>query len=190
MRKMRWMAMIALVLLAAALRPCPASAYTYGGAWQPNDLNNTQDDVFTFALHLVAQDVSYPRMAFYDWGNPGSALWVITPTARTRTVNFSNIGGTWYMGFTPNSTTVSLGPTAEFGIKFGMVSGGGVVTNLQYDVVPIPGVEAYEVWDIVGQPSSGTGVLIHDASPVPVPASVLLLGSGLFGLIAVRGRRN
>ena len=165
---------LGIVTLCAVLIMAQASvsnAYTYDGAWLPND---TKD---FFAVKLT---VGTPPSAFsmYDWKDTDS-LQIFGPSATfdADTVYFTLDSGTWYASLTKGAITdLNLGTSLEFGFFF---SDGSATSHFSYDVqVDDPG-EQY----VLSHTDFGTIAITSDIAPVPIPASALLFGSGMVGLI-------
>ena len=100
--------------------------------------------------------------------------------------------GNWYANFEKELTgAFSLGLTPEF--KFMFTSGvcpGALITD--YNVDPSGSdsfaLTAYCPASPVAGPIPIMTVVVSDVSMVPIPGAVILLGSGLIGLIGIRRR--
>jgi len=161
--------MVAALLILA--RPSISSADTYSGAWLPNG-----SDIFMIELTPTSGTASF---YMYDWGDTNDSLSLITDGVNdSDTAYFTNVSGTWYAGLTSGATTLNLGSTQEFGFYF--YDAGNTYTS--YDLITLEQGVSYRLSD-----SSNTGmeVFVTRAAPVPIPASVLLLGSGILGLITI-----
>ena len=156
----------------------PLDSSPYSDAWQP-----MHDDVFLVELGAKSRDGS---LYIYDFGDPENALPVLSDGVFAHTsIFFSSVetkDGTinWYADTTLGGQALELGATPFFGIYF---SDGSDNTWGEYDIIGTNG--AY--W--LSEANTGMQVIAHDMKPVPVPAAVFLLGSGLISLVAVRRRR-
>ena len=155
----------------------PLDSSPYSDAWQP-----MHDDVFLVELGAKSRDGS---LYIYDFGDPENALPVLSDGVFAHTsIFFSSVetkDGTinWYADTTLGGQALELGETPFFGIYFS----DGSDTWEEYDIIGTNG--AY--W--LSEANTGMQVIAHDMKPVPVPAAVFLLGSGLISLVALRRRR-
>lgn len=148
-------------------------AEKYNGAWEPTDET-------VFAMDFGSKD---GQAYIYDFGAPDAKLELFgeAPYANVFfTETMENGTSTWYADTVAGGQTLLLGENAQFGIAFSNDSG----TWFDYDLTGTSGAYA-----LMGS-NSETVLLIHDAETVhtPIPGAALLLGSGLFGLAAVRRR--
>jgi hypothetical protein len=152
----------------------PAS---YSDAWQP-----MHDDAFLVELGAKSSDRT---LYIYDFGAPENALPILSDGFFAHTnIFFSSVKTTdgstnWYADTTPGGQALELGATPFFGIYFS----DGSDTWGEYDIIDANG--AYLLFEA----NTGMQVITHDMKPVPVPAAVFLLGSGLISLVALRRRR-
>lgn len=177
----QWLGKITIFLLAIMIPiNAPASVVTedissnsYGGAWVPTD-----ESVFAFEY-----DSENGQAYIYDFGAPENNLEISSGSSFSN-IYFSEITNdgtsTWYADTIEGGQTLLLGENPEFGISFANESG----TWFEYFLFGNSG--AYTLID----PNTATALLIHDAETVhaPIPGAVLLLGTGLFSLAAVRTR--
>lgn len=175
-----WLGKIVMAFLLVLMIPIIASACistggidleNYGGAWEPTD-----ETVFTMDLGSIDG-----QTYIYDFGAPEArlALFSDSPYANIFfTEVIENGVSSWYADTYAGGQALLLGENAKFGISFTNDD----ETFLEYYVSGTSG--AYALM------ASGMDapLLIHDAEKVhtPIPGAALLLGSGLFGLAAVR----
>lgn len=159
---------VALCTVLIMAQASVSNADTYSGAWLPNDV-----DAFlvAFANPLVTDPDSF---FMYDWGNE-SARMEVFGSEITQTVYFTQKDGIWSVRLSGGTETLNLGKSSEFGFFF------GDGTTMYYDLTVI---EPGEMYQLSPAGSSDITICTSDIAPVPLPASALLLGSGMVGLIA------
>ena len=95
------------------------------------------------------------------------------------TISFSQINGDWDLLSTETGNTLTL--TDSFNFMIALNGGVNWIANTDFEKIAFG---LYNLkWDNI------VGIAVIDAQPVPLPASVLLLGSGLFALVAIRRRK-
>ena len=128
----------------------------------------------TFALYtdggeipgteLFSQTLSIDPAFFSDWHGPSGLSWIVTP-------------GTFWLAFEVRSGS-SFDGAMQFPSTTPLINGAVAFPSTGWlDAQEVPGIGVR----ILGEEANAT--------PVPEPASLLLIGSGLFGLFA-RGRRR
>lgn len=153
----------------------------YSDAWQP-----MHDDAFLVELGAKSSDQT---LYIYDFGAPENALPILSDGFFAHTnIFFSSVKTTdgstkWYADTTPGGQALELGDTPFFGIYFS----DGSDTWGEYDIIGANANANGAYW--LFEANTGMQVITHDMKPVPVPAAVFLLGSGLISLVALRQRR-
>lgn len=167
------------ILLVAALlimaQPSVSIGYNGPCPWVPND-----DDIFAIELTDTEGIGSF---YIYAWGEgPDASLKLVEDAEyEGRTVYFIKMFNHWYAGLTLGSLELSLGDTPQFGFYF---SDGSILPSYNRK----KGTDDYY---ILSNDKVEMAVAVHDVDPIPLPASALLLASGIVGLIAFsRVRRN
>jgi hypothetical protein len=161
-----------VVMLCTVLIMAQASvsnADTYSGAWLPND---SEDAFFVELANPLGRD-SY-SFFMYNSENENASMEVFGPQI-TQTVYFTH-KDTWYAGQTKGAATLNLGSDLEFGFFFK----NDEKSIFEYDLQQSTSGDSY----ILSHGSMNIQVVTSDVAPVPLPASALLLGSGMVGLIA------
>lgn len=166
--------MVAALLILA--RPAISNADTYDGAWLPNS-----DDMFAINIDF---DTAYSLNAFYmyDWGYENNDLEIVTDDGFDKaTVFFTHSGNdNWYASLEKGGTELLLGDTLDFGFYFS----DGTNNYDSYVLTPPSSGDSYTLSQV------GMTVIVHDAAPVPIPETALLLTSGIFALVAIRRVRQ
>ena len=144
----------------------------YSGAWQPTD-----DDAYLLKLSLTNPGSLY----LYDYFNPEERLLVFGDGFLGATLlYFTETGaGAWSAYTSPTGDSVE---SSSFGFAF---SAGGDSWIDQYGLFGTSG--AYGLYNL----ETAMLVLVHDMAPapVPIPPALLLLGSGLIGIVSLRRRK-
>ena len=163
-----------MMIVAALLIMAQASvsnADTYSGAWIPNDT----EDIFTMKVTIGTKAGTF---SMYDWGDQtdGLEIYSMGETMGIQSVYFKKDSGNWHASLTKGGITdLNLGADLLFGFSFG----DGSDSYYSYVLTAIESGEVYQL----SHGSSDILITTSDASPVPLPASALLLGSGMVGLI-------
>lgn len=157
-----------------------AATIDYDGAWYPADQRNA----YFLEFDRASSDISL-YMYDYDTGPTDNDLLVVSnPTGRdSQQVWFILDNGTWYAGLEEGDKDLTLGSTPEFGFYFQDGSGN---KYLLYEIEEDPNGGG-TAWTLISK-ESGWEVSASDISPVPIPAGVLLFGSGLVSLAGIRRR--
>ena len=124
----------------------------------------------------------------YDFRDPANGLMVLNDERHANTnIYFSstnNSDGTtsWYADTIPNGNTLAFSGDPLFGFLFCQ----GPSNWQEYDLSGTGG--AFHLSEI----NTGMTVLVHDAqmAHAPIPGTVLLLGSGLIGIVTLKRRQK
>ena len=155
-------------------------ASPYSGAWEPEG-----GIVITFDSSLFSiRELSF---SLYDFDNPSQNLKLFNDGVfSTRFLFFSQDSDQeWYVGFTPGAHTLALGDSPEFGLSFNCQ---GTFYD-SYDLLKINPYLYQITWDDAAGKKSWN-VYLAGGSPVPIPTSAVLLGSGLLVLAGLGLRRR
>jgi len=169
MKKINLMAGLILIAAFLMVLPINASASLYSGAWQPNS-----DDFF-----VVSLSSGTGSLYLFDWGNTTNNLMILSNGSfNNSTVYFSPVGTTWWAGLTQGAQTLNLGLSNWFGFYF---SDGSNPPYLSYALTST-GTDSYTLFES----NTSMTVMLHDADPVPIPATVWIFGAGLMGIVGIR----
>jgi hypothetical protein len=171
--------LVALLGIAAFPALSTAGTSTYQ-AWMPNA---TSGGVI-FNLDLSRGVDLNNSLYIYDYNFTDAKMLVLGDGRHSNaSVYFRKIGDNWYAGlseyFTSTTTGIlDLGLTSDFGFSFQIND----VNYLNYSYFQED--QGY----VLDNENTGWSVFTT-AQPVPIPASFLLLGAGIVGLVTIR-RRN
>jgi len=177
--------LLGLMMVAALLilaRPTISNAVPYSGAWLPyTDISDPEIFVADLTLQL-----GLGSFYIYDRDNTPNVsddlLVLEDGFFSARYVDFEEDAfGDWSASLYGGGDTLNLGPSPEFGFYFANSDGTYTEYNLELNSTN----NAYILTDNLSTNSTGMIVMVSDAAPVPIPASVLLLGSGILGLITI-----
>ena len=187
MRRNIFIVITAAVIFALA---CPAAqAFTYSGAWEPTDgdVNEIKLDLFIPGSDSEFDLYIYGWENGYDWGNANSYMKVLDKTNPTKTIYFTiEADDYYYAGLSLGAKTLSLGVNPYYGIFFTRDS--NLISVYEITKGGDPGT--YKLFVTYG--GNSDTVIQVDAAPIPLPGSVLLLGTGLLGLalLGFRGKKR
>jgi len=164
-----------MMIVAALLimgKPIESSAALYSGAWLPND----KADFFVAEFTFGANPGSF---SMYDWGESDSLeIFSLGEPYGMKSVSFTQVGSTWFASIEGGTAPpLDLGDSLEFGFFF------GDTTNEKYYSYNMETLILNEYYELSHE-SSSIIIGTSDIQPVPIPASALLLSSGIVGLIA------
>jgi len=157
--------------------PTASAATNYSGAWVP-----TPQSTSTMTIEATA-DTNY-SFGIYDWGQPNDFLILGSGSGfHYETLTFTHIEGSsvWDIA-TVGHGDITLNGSNEFGFFFSPNSAGLFPEYLyQFDEFSSASYKLY--WN-------NHELVVHEASPVPIPTAALLLGSDLVGLVGFRRKRK
>lgn len=163
---------ILIMLVIGVLTASPAAAM-YEGVWLPND-----NDFFTIEMSPIENPNAGLYIYDFDEGTGDSLLLFTDGIFNSATVFFTLDLGIWYAGLSEDARTLDLGDSREFGFYFG----DEVNLYTSYDVTTITPGEVYSLFDS----NTRMTARVSDIAPVPLPASLFLLGSGILFLAVSR----
>jgi hypothetical protein len=170
---------VALVFL-LQLQICCSVASTYSGAWEPDGCV-----VLTFDSSLTR--INGLSFYIYDFDNQSHDLKLFSDGVfSTKVLFFSHDSNGYYIGFQPRARTFALGDSADFGFYF-------KYSGVSYDSYGLQELESsfYKLtWSYGAGTCKDWDVYVAGASPVPIPASAVLLGSGLLVLAGLGFRKR
>jgi hypothetical protein len=99
------------------------------------------------------------------------------------TIAFKQLNGDWEVESTETSNSITLTNSFNFVVALDLGGEDGWVGNTGYEK------KAFGVYNVLWSEQVEAQMALIDAQPVPLPASVLLLGAGLLGIIGIRRRK-
>jgi hypothetical protein len=94
------------------------------------------------------------------------------------TITFNMVGNDWVLESTQTGNSLTLADSSYFVIALAL---GNWIGSTEFEKL------AFGIYNVNWGPDAQIKVI--DAQPVPLPASVLLLGAGLLGLMGIRHRK-
>lgn len=181
------------VMIVAALlimaQPSVSNAASYSGSWIPNDT----EDFFAVEFRSPTDYAATDRFFMFDWGNTANSMEIFAASPFVSVNIMQDTNNIWWAGLDLfwDINDLNLGNDLEVGFYFDD-GAANPTPYFTYDVEVVTGQvgEVYLLSSINGE--FAISVLTSDIAPVPIPASFLLLGSGLVGLIGFgkRMRKN
>jgi hypothetical protein len=172
-------AIFGIALINSASAALATDSTPYSGAWEPMEYS-----AFMIELTPKANGAS---LHIYDFGNPDNNLPILDDGMFARTnLYFSFVHNldssvSWYADTVPEGQALALGSDPLFGFYFSQ----GTSDYMTYNIAG--GSGAY--W--LAEMNTGMELIMLDAQPaVPIPAAVLLLGSGFVGMAVLKRRQK
>ena len=187
-RKRFLIPVLAFIMLLAFAQVAKANWVDYSGGWRTTD---NDSNAYTAKLIIGNLIVNFNLVSGWSFGvydidgnNGGLVLIDSTATASTFFVDDSNVLHVTE-GLSNGSTLTLSDSSGHFGFYFS--NGSTMHTTYQYDSA---GPVNQWLLKMADSYSAGGPVILSDVTHAPIPAAVWLLGSGLFGLVAVRRKRG
>ncbi|KJS31442.1 MAG: hypothetical protein VR64_11620 [Desulfatitalea sp. BRH_c12] len=167
-----------IVFMALAVCYCavghPKNALAGVAVWSPGNNN------LAFQMDLTPARHTECSLYMYKRGDMDNGLLLFQDRFfNSSTIYFTQAGDTWYAGLAADSKALNLGASSAFSLYFC----DSINKYASYDI------NATRMGSILYD--ANTGMRIYtSANQVPIPASALLLCTGLIGLIGFRRRKG